>query len=543
MSGDLTNSGGDVILSNGKAVKSSTTSSETAGLFGYDNDNTTYRNTFLVTNGNTIAATIGTGLETVAVDSTTWDVSTAGAFTGLTGIVNTGTLTQGEDVDINLDAADEEVTINNTAEYAGDGAQVHIENTDASIDGGNMYLLRLRYTDDGQANADYLIAEDNAGDDKFALSAGGATLWTLDAAAQVHIDKDATASTVADGDLFVESKTATANHRAINIDYELDDGSSGTHHGLYIDLDDDAAGGDEVWNGITIANSAGTNATARGITLATELDLGIASTVGAAAQFVTIDATSAINTGTSGIIDGTTILSEDTASFLNIDVESEADGAGEFVHGIFITMDDDADNADNEIHGITVTGDGTNGAGLQHAIVVLGANIDAGLQLDTGYLRVGTGATPDLSLGGADNAFIEGTLEVDGAVRLDGAVTGAGTGSLAGFLQTVTNDGEPHAITVAESGTVLTNAGSDGADAWTLPTAAAGLEYYLIVMAAQDMQVTPAAGDSIIGSGTDVGAGDTYSANAIGETLHLIAVDGTNWIIISETGTWTDSVP
>ena len=69
-----------------------------------------------------------------------------------------------------------------------------------------------------------------------------------------------------------------------------------------------------------------------------------------------------------------------------------------------------------------VAGDGTDGTGLQHAIVVSGANIDAGLKLDTGYLRVGTGGAPDLALGAADNAYIEGTLEVDGNTRLDGNI-------------------------------------------------------------------------------------------------------------------------
>ncbi len=38
------------------------------------------------------------------------------------------------------------------------------------------------------------------------------------------------------------------------------------------------------------------------------------------------------------------------------------------------------------------------------------------------YLRVGVGSTPAITLGG-DDAFIEGTLEVDGAARLDGGVS------------------------------------------------------------------------------------------------------------------------
>jgi len=86
--------------------------------------------------------------------------------------VHNGGIQINEDVDINLDAADEEVSIVNTAEYGADGAQFTVNNTDADV-GAAMYLARLRYTDDGQANADFLVCEDNNGDDMIALTDGG----------------------------------------------------------------------------------------------------------------------------------------------------------------------------------------------------------------------------------------------------------------------------------------------------------------------------------------------------------------------------------
>jgi len=135
------------------------------------------------------------------------------------------------------------------------------------------------------------------------------------------------------------------------------------------------------------------------------------------------------------------------------------------------------------------------------------------------------------------------TLVSSTGVTTGDPIAGDGTAAWYGGLKAITNDAEPHAITAAESGKVLTNLGSNGADAWTLPTAVAGYEYTFVVMAAQGMQITPAAGDSILGSGIDVAAGDTYTADAVGETLHIVAVDATNWIILSSTGTWTDSVP
>lgn len=81
----------DLTMATGKGVKSSTTTAQTVGLFAYDVDNTTYREAITLTNGNTIALALGTSYETIAVDSTTWDVSTAGVFSGVTGFTGTGT--------------------------------------------------------------------------------------------------------------------------------------------------------------------------------------------------------------------------------------------------------------------------------------------------------------------------------------------------------------------------------------------------------------------------------------------------------------------
>jgi hypothetical protein len=83
-------------------------------------------------------------------------------------VVVSGTLDQNEDVDIDFNASDEEVVITNSAEYGAGGAQVTIDNSDADV-GAQMYLLDLDYSaDDGQANADYIIAQDSGG-----------TVWVL----------------------------------------------------------------------------------------------------------------------------------------------------------------------------------------------------------------------------------------------------------------------------------------------------------------------------------------------------------------------------
>jgi len=93
MSGDLTLSAGDVVLATGNSVKGSTTTAETFALQAYDVDGAAYLNSILLTNGNTVAVAIGSGTETVAVNSSDWDISTAGAMTGIGAITMDGLLT------------------------------------------------------------------------------------------------------------------------------------------------------------------------------------------------------------------------------------------------------------------------------------------------------------------------------------------------------------------------------------------------------------------------------------------------------------------
>lgn len=86
-------SSGDITLANGKAVKSSTTTAETVKLQAYDVDNTQYRDCVTLTNGNTIAIAIGDGNETVAINSSDWDISATGDMTGIGAVTMDGILT------------------------------------------------------------------------------------------------------------------------------------------------------------------------------------------------------------------------------------------------------------------------------------------------------------------------------------------------------------------------------------------------------------------------------------------------------------------
>jgi parallel beta-helix repeat protein len=83
------------------------------------------------------------------------------------------------------------------------------------------------------------------------------------------------------------------------------------------------------------------------------------------------------------------------------------------------------------------------------------------------------------------------------------------------------------------------NIGAGGAVTYNLPTAVAGLRIRFIVAVAQNMVVTASSGDKInLGTSSSSVAG-TATSNAPFSMIELLAVDATNWVAISATGTWT----
>lgn len=136
-----------------------------------------------------------------------------------------------------------------------------------------------------------------------------------------------------------------------------------------------------------------------------------------------------------------------------------------------------------------------------------------------------------------------GDTKFENDIDVDAAIVGDGLGALSGMLDTVTNDTDGKVLTVAETGTVQTNAGAGGPFGWTLPGAAAGVRYTFVVMAAFELRVTPAGGDKIYYGSTAMDAAEYYYADAVGESLIIEAVDGTNWIVLSSLGTWAEQTP
>jgi hypothetical protein len=207
---------------------------------------------------------------------------------------------------------------------------------------------------------------------------------------------------------------------------------------------------------------------------------------------------------------------------------------------------------------------GTLGATVTGAVVNLNASSNFAVNIasgtSTGTVTVGGAAAQTINIGdgaaaktvtlGSSNTTStttisagSGNINLVGALATGDAITGDGTAALGGFLKTVTNDVDAHSVLVTESGTVLTNAGAGDAYAHTLPAAAIGLNYCFIVMAAQELRVTPAAGDAINIAGTAGAAAEYWTASAVGEALCIVATDVNTWVATSYTGTWTQQNP
>jgi hypothetical protein len=85
-----------------------------------------------------------------------------------------------------------------------------------------------------------------------------------------------------------------------------------------------------------------------------------------------------------------------------------------------------------------------------------------------------------------------------------------------------------------------TNTGASGATVLTLPAPVVGMEFTVFLTVAQDVDINPANGTTILVLTN--AAGDAISSAAtIGNRITLRAVSTTEWIPLETSGTWTDS--
>jgi len=337
---------------------------------------------------------------------------------------------------------------------------------------------------------------------------------------------------------------------------------------------------------ITIGDAAQTGAITIGASTATMTDLSLGTGVGAhtihigdggtAAQTVTIGSTSStsavtVQAGTGDLaltsVDDVTLNGGSSGSLINI---------GTNTHGNVFHIGDDDTTADSGTIGsakdtwalagisVTVGSTGTTSATvIQSGSGGVGLNVsnnqptNIGTGTTTGTVTIGGSAAQTIAIGngaaaktvtlGSTNTTSTTTINAgSGGVAVVGNVAGNGAGTMAGFLRTIDNDSDGKSagqITVAMSGGILTNLGASGSYAWTLPEAAAGLTYTFVVMAAQELRVTPDAGDKINHAGTAAANGEYYWADAVGESVTIVAIDSATWVVLSQTGTWSEQTP
>lgn len=87
----------------------------------------------------------------------------------------------------------------------------------------------------------------------------------------------------------------------------------------------------------------------------------------------------------------------------------------------------------------------------------------------------------------------------------------------------------PNLLTVAESGTVLTNFGATALNVHTLPSAVAGLIFTFIVLDADGLKIIANTGDDIQLFATKSATAGFIKSTTLGSTITLIAVDATTW--------------
>jgi hypothetical protein len=98
-----------------------------------------------------------------------------------------------------------------------------------------------------------------------------------------------------------------------------------------------------------------------------------------------------------------------------------------------------------------------------------------------------------------------------------------------------------YVILAGECGSCFNNFGAAGAVTLTLPPAEDGLWFDFAVRTAQQLRVDPNGTDTISlpSNGVPGAAGKYLWADAVGETVRLSCMGGSNWAVYGYTGSWT----
>jgi hypothetical protein len=108
-----------------------------------------------------------------------------------------------------------------------------------------------------------------------------------------------------------------------------------------------------------------------------------------------------------------------------------------------------------------------------------------------------------------------------------------------GIKKTIEAHTADDTLTEAESGSVHTNLDATATVTLTLPASApSGTVFYFAVQAAQEMRIDP--GSATIRDDSGQTTGKYKSADAIGESLCLVADSNGDWATVAKNGSWTE---
>lgn len=110
-----------------------------------------------------------------------------------------------------------------------------------------------------------------------------------------------------------------------------------------------------------------------------------------------------------------------------------------------------------------------------------------------------------------------------------------------GSLRTAEAHTADDTLTAAESGTLHTTVGASGTVTFSMPAATVGQEFFFRVGAAQELRIDPDGTETIAlpSTGVQAAAGKYITANAAGESVHVVCDTAGQWTVYGFTGTWT----
>lgn len=115
--------------------------------------------------------------------------------------------------------------------------------------------------------------------------------------------------------------------------------------------------------------------------------------------------------------------------------------------------------------------------------------------------------------------------------------------AVSGTVEVLSVQDEPATDTITAGqlyGGVITNTGAVGAAVYTLPAPAVGMHFRVYLTVAQDVDINPADGTTILALTN--AAGDAISSAAtIGNCIELVALTSTTWAAFAVSGTWSDA--